>query len=86
LGPLDRFTIEPGKTTSLKVGPPFVLKADVEEMSTARRVSITPTLVGCSGEEYISACPRGQTRPAPVAMKIVGEDGTVLLDENLTYT
>lgn len=85
LGPLEHFTIEPGKTTSIKIGPPFVIKADVQ-ITDSERVSITPILVGCAGEEYTSACRQGQQRPSPVALKIVDEEGTVLFAEKLTYT
>ena len=85
LGSLDHFTIEPGKTTSIEIGPPYVVKADVQ-ITDSERVSITPILVGRAGEEYTSACRRGQQRPSPVALRIVDEEGTVLFAEKLTYT
>jgi len=85
LGRLEHFTIEPGKTTSIKIGPPLVVKADIGTAGS-ERVSISPVFVGCAGEEYTAACRQGQQRPSPIPFKIVDEEGTVLIADNFTYT
>lgn len=83
LGPLEYFTIEPGRTTSIRIGPPFIVKTDVEKM-TAGQVSIGVVLVGCAGEEYWGI-QQGQRRPSPPAFKIVDEEGTVLIADKFQY-
>ena len=85
LGPLEHFTIEPGKTTSIEIGPPFVVKADINTAGS-KRVSISPVIVGCAGEEYAAACRQGQQRPSPIPFKILDEEGTVLIADKFTYT
>jgi hypothetical protein len=77
LGPLEFFTIEPGETTTIRIGPPFVLKADVQKGSSGR-VPISPMIVGCAGEEYAAAYRRSRRQPTPIAFTIVDEKGTVL--------
>jgi hypothetical protein len=85
LGPLDFFTIEPGVTTSIRVGPPFAVKAEVETQRNGRTVEINPVLVGCAGEEYSAAFLRNGERPSPPGFKIVDEKGTVLIADNFEY-
>ncbi|MEN6576223.1 MAG: hypothetical protein ABFD90_07760 [Phycisphaerales bacterium] len=85
LGPLDFFTIEPGVTTSIRVGPPFVVKAEVQTQRDGRTVEINPVLVGCAGEAYSAAVQRNGERPAPPAVKVVDEKGTVLVADKFQY-
>jgi hypothetical protein len=84
LGPLEFFTIRPGETTSIKIGPPFVVKADVQTFSSGR-VSISPIIVGCAGEEYAAVISPRRGRPAPIAFKIVDEKGAVLIADDFEY-
>ena len=84
LGPLEHFTIKPGKTTSIKIGSPFVVKADVEQTGSGT-VSIGPVLVGCSGEEYSVGRKQGRQRPSPPAFKVVDEKGMVLVADKFQY-
>jgi hypothetical protein len=86
MGPLECFTIEPGETTSIRIGPPFVVKADVRTWSGSDVVVISPVLVGCAGEEYSAAFQRDGERPPPPTCKIVDEKGTVLVSGRCGYT
>ncbi len=84
LGALDFFTIEPGQTTSIHIGPPFVIRADVEKTGP-RVVSIAPAIVGCGGEEYDIGFRRNHRRAPEPAFRIVDEEGTVLVDDRFQY-
>jgi len=84
LGPLEYFEIQSGQTTSIRIGPPLVVKADVQTTRSGS-VSINPVIVGCGGEEYQAASSRGMQRPAPPAFKIVDEEGTVLVQDRFKY-
>jgi hypothetical protein len=84
LGALEHFTIQPDQTTSIRIGPPFVVKADIQPAGS-ERVSISPVLVGCGGEEYTAVCQQGRQRPSPIAFKIVDEEGTVLVTDRFQY-
>jgi len=88
MGPLDLFTIEPGQTTSIRIGPPFVVKAQVQTQTRAdgRVVTISPVIVGCAGEHYSPAFRRNGELPPPVAFKIIDEKGTVLVSDKVGYT
>jgi len=84
LGPLEHFAIKPGKTTSIRIGPPLVVKADVQQAGPGT-VSISPVLVGCSGEQYMPGLKQGRRGLSPIAFKIVNEKGTVLVDDKFKY-
>jgi hypothetical protein len=76
--------MQPGKTTSIRIGPPLVVKADVQTTGSGS-VSISPVIVGCGGEEYQAALSQGLRRPSPPGLKIVDEDGTVLVQDKFKY-
>lgn len=84
LGPFEFFTIQQGETTSIKIGPPFVVKADVRMLSSGS-VSISPAVIGCAGEVYSAAYRQNQGRPSPIPFKIVDEKGTVLVADKFQY-
>ena len=85
LGALEFFMIKPGEITTIKIGPPFVVKADVQQTKSGN-VSIGPILVGCSGEEYPAAFQESRRRrSSPPAFKIVDEKGIVLVSNNFKY-
>ncbi|MBP7052536.1 MAG: hypothetical protein KBE65_16100 [Phycisphaerae bacterium] len=84
LGPCEFFTIEPGKTTSIRIGPPFVVRADVRKID-AVTVEIGPVLVGCAGEQYRADFRRNNRRPPEREFKIVDEKGTVLETGKFEY-
>jgi hypothetical protein len=84
VGELASFQIQPGETTRLRVGPPFVVKADVERIGP-RTVSITPILVGCGGEQYRADCERNYRRAPERPFQIVDEKGSVLAADKFQY-
>jgi len=84
LGALEFFAIRPGETTTIRIGPPFAVKAEVQKMSTGM-VSIDSILVGCAGEQYQTGFQRnGRRAPAP-SLQIVDEKGTVLVADKFQY-
>jgi len=84
LGPLEFFTIQPGETTSVKIGPPFAVKTDVQRAGP-ENVSIGGVLAGCAGEEYQMGCRRNDRALPSPAFKIVDEKGTVLVAGKFEY-
>jgi hypothetical protein len=83
LGPLRFFVIEPGQTTRLRIGPPFIVTDQAQQ--SGREVSLSPVLTGCGGERYQASTQRnGQRIPAPT-FKIVDEKGTVLVADKFQY-
>jgi hypothetical protein len=84
LGALEHFTIKPEETTTIKIGPPFVVKADVQQAKQGT-VSISPVLVGCAGEEYPAAFRESRRRSSRPTFKIVDEKGTVLVADTFQY-
>jgi hypothetical protein len=84
VGGLTSFKIQAGETTRLRVGPPFVVKAQVQRVGGGI-ISISPVVVGCAGEEY-QADFRCNSRRAPErTFKIVDEKGTVLVADRFQY-
>jgi hypothetical protein len=84
LGPLNFFVIKPGETTSVRIGSPFTVKADVQQAGQGE-VTINALLVGCAGEEYqVGWRQGGAALPSP-AFKIVDEKGTVLAAGKFEY-
>jgi hypothetical protein len=84
LGPLEHLAIKPGRTTSIKIGQPLVLKVDVQQTESGT-VLIDPVFVGCAGEEYLAGRWEGRQRPSPPAFKIVDEKGTILAADKFQY-
>ena len=83
LGALKSFVVEPGKTTRLRVGPPFVLTAEVRQ--AGGEVSISPVIFGCGSERYqVSVQCNGRRVPEPT-FKIVDEKGNVLVADKFQY-
>jgi len=84
LGSLDSFVIKPGETTSIKIGPPLVVKAEVQRVA-AGLVSIRPVITGCAGEQYQTDFQRNHKRAPQPKLKIVDEKGTVLVTDKFQY-
>jgi len=76
LGALEYFTIQPGETTTIRIGPPFVVKADVQKQASGT-VSIGALLLGCAGERYDA--------PRRTFFKIVDEKGNVMAGDRFEY-
>jgi hypothetical protein len=84
VGPLDFFEIRPGETTSIRIGPPFVVKAVVQQTSQGS-VLIDAVLKGSAGEEYLMNFQRNHRRPPERAFKIIDEEGNVLVADTFKY-
>jgi len=76
LGALEFFTIRPGETTSIRIGPPFVVRADVQKLASGT-ISIGAVLIGCAGERYDA--------PRRTFFKIVDEKGNVMAGDRFEY-
>jgi hypothetical protein len=84
LGPLEFFEIRPGETTSVRIGPPFVVKADVQKTGS-RTVSIALVIMGCAGEVYSADFRRNGRRALQRAFKIMDKEGNVLVTDKFQY-
>ncbi len=84
LGALNSFEIKPGETTSIKVGPPFAVKTEVQRY-VGGTISIGLVLTGCAGEQYRPDFQRNHKRAPQHAFKIVDEKGTVLVADKFQY-
>jgi hypothetical protein len=84
LGPLGSFEIAPGETTRVRIGPPFVVTAEVTHSKT-NTVAISPVIRGCGGEEYQADVKLNGRRLSAPAFKIVDEDGNVLVQDKFKY-
>ncbi len=86
MGPLDFFTIEPGKTTSVRIGPPFAVTTKIKTWPGSDQVEISPVVVGCAGEEYSAALQRNGGQPLAPVVTILDEKGTALVSGQCGYT
>lgn len=84
LGVLEFFEIRPGEATTIRIGPPFVVKAEVQKMS-AGMVAIDAVLVGCAGEQYQPGVQRNSRRALEPSFKILDEEGAVLVADKFQY-
>jgi hypothetical protein len=80
LGPLDAFEIRPGETTTLKVGPPFVVKT-LAEKTQPGVVLIDTVLTDSAGVEYLMDFHRNNELPTERPFRIVDVKGTVLVED-----
>lgn len=83
LGKLEFFTISPGETTPIELGPPFVIRTDIQKTFFGT-INISPVILGRAGEQYTLACRRtnGTSRPT---FKIIDEKGKVLVNDSFEY-
>ena len=83
LNELPGIKVAKGRTVSLKLGPPLIVKADVKR--NWDRVTIAPSITGCAGELYSNRVRKnGKSLPAP-KLKIVDEAGNVLASGKFEY-
>ena len=81
-GKLATIDIAKGQTTMLKLGPPFVIRTDVQQKSQAATISVS--LIGQAGEKWN---PQVLTANGPQAarLKIVDEAGNILAAGRCQY-
>jgi hypothetical protein len=75
-GKLARIGVERGRTTAIELGPPLLIKPQVEIWGGQVRVSLG--LFGQAGEKYENLILRNNQRIQEPQVKIVEEAGTVL--------
>ena len=84
VGDLASFQIQSGETTRLRIGPPFVVKTQVQRAG-GKIISISPVLVGCAGEQYQADFRRNSRRAPERTFKIVDEKGNVLVADKFQF-
>jgi hypothetical protein len=83
-GKLEQVEVKENQTTTLELGPPFVIKPEVSKNSP-QQVSIGLSIIGKAGEQYRNVVTKNEQRiPAP-KVKILDEAGTVLASGNFEY-
>ena len=82
-GTMATVKISEGKTTVLKPGPPFLVKANVNTGSS--RVSIGFEFQGQAGEQYRSSATKNGRRQSAPKVKIVDEEGKTLASGKFEY-
>jgi hypothetical protein len=82
-GTLEQIEVKENQTTALKLGPPFLVKPEVESRPTA--VSIGLTITGQAGEQYRNAITKNNQRIPPAKIKILDEAGATLVSGNFEY-
>jgi len=83
-GKLEQVKVKENQTTTLELGPPFIIKPEVSKNSP-QQVSIGLSIIGKAGEQYRNVVTKNEQRiPAP-KVKIVDEAGTVLASGNFEY-
>lgn len=87
LGELGEIKVTGGKTTTLKVGQPFTLRARIKETGgfSSKTVGIDLDIVGASGEYYNHEAKRGRSNVYPPQVRIVDRSGRELARGALSY-
>jgi hypothetical protein len=83
---LQRFEIREGETTTLRIGAPFVIAAEVRRSGS--RVEMKPILRDCAGSVYVPTVSGrvGPWRPSPLAFSILDEQGNRLDSGQFAYS
>jgi len=83
-GPLAKFEVRGGETTTIEIGPPLALKVDATAAGQGV-ISLEAALAGKGGETYSLAIRKGAVQPPPPKIKIFDASGKVLAEGNLEY-
>jgi hypothetical protein len=83
-GPLAKFEVRGGETTTIEIGPPLALKVDATAAGQGV-ISLEASLAGKGGETYSLAIRKGAVQPTPPKIKIFDASGKVLAEGNLEY-
>ena len=81
-GELAKIKVARGKTTRIKCGPPFTVRADVS--GSRDYVSMGYSVVGAAGEHYGRILKNGRTVAEP-EVEIINEKGEKMADGKFTY-
>ena len=82
-GTFEQIEVKENQTTTLKLGPPFVIKPNVNRSGS--QVSIGFAITGQAGEQYKNAITKNDESVSPPKAKIIDEAGTVLASGNFAY-
>jgi hypothetical protein len=82
-GQLSRIRIGRHETTAIELGPPLLVKPEVE--IHGRQVTVNLGIFGRSGERYTNLICKNDRRIEAPGMKIVDEAGTVLVADKFQY-
>ncbi|UCE49027.1 MAG: hypothetical protein JSW47_02575 [Phycisphaerales bacterium] len=80
---LSRIKVKNLKTTALKLGPPFMIKSEVRRNGSS--VDIDFTIVGQAGERYENFVRKDNRTITGAKLKIVDEEGNVLVNDKFKY-
>ena len=83
-GKLGDFEILPGQETSFKIGPPFLIKTNIEH-GAKNNVFINFYLEGQSGEQYWARVLKNGNELAAPGFKVLDEGGNVLVSDKFKY-
>lgn len=82
-GELSRIRVDRGRTTALELGPPLLIKPQVEIFSG--QVIVGLRIFGRAGEQYTNLICRNDRRIEAPQMRIIDEAGTVLASGPFKY-
>lgn len=82
-GELSTIRVKNNDTTVLKLGPPFQIKT--KALYTGSKVSIDFNIIGKAGEHYRNVITQNNKRASAPGVKIIDEDGSVLVSGKFEY-
>ena len=82
-GELAGFRVEGGKTTTLQFGPPFKIKPQTSVND--RNVRVNLAIFGKAGERYRNVVLKNGNRVTAPQVKIIDQDGKVLVSGRFQY-
>jgi hypothetical protein len=82
-GSLSKINVENNKTTSLRFGPPFVIKPDIH--NNRNQISIDFAILGQAGEQYRKYALKNNRMISGAKLKIIDEEGNVLENGKFQY-
>jgi hypothetical protein len=85
---LGKIEVTKDQTTTIKLGEPLLVKADVDSTrraKTGNRISIGFSIVGQAGEKYSSRIKKNNRDTAAPKLKIVDQEGNILASGKFEY-
>lgn len=84
VGPLEKFEVRGGETTTIEIGPPLALKVEASDPQGGQ-VSLDIALAGKGGETYSAGVRKGAVRTPPPKVKVFDVSGKVLAEGNSEF-
>jgi hypothetical protein len=82
-GQLSRIKVDRGRTTTIELGPPLLVKPEVAIYG--RQVDVGLGIFGRSGEKYTNLICKNDRRIQAPEIKIINEAGSVLMADKFQY-